>query len=104
VTETFNKLPHRIFDSVEYRALQPIDRDILALLIRRHNGFNNGKIPLGNREAAIWWQVDQSTACRSLQRLERAGLVQCTDKGRRGPYGARASRWLITFLQPNVEE
>ena len=91
-----------MFDSTEYRlGLQPIDRDMLSLLIRRHNGFNNGKIPLGNREAADWYGVDQSTACRSLQRLERAGFIQCTDRGRRGPNTdrARVSRWRITFLK-----
>jgi len=101
----FVMLTHGVFDSDAYRDLSSKERDILWLLIRRHDGRNNGAIPLGTREAASWCHCTQPTACRALQRLERSGLISTTDKGRLVPGGTnRASRWRLNFLKKTDDQ
>ena len=77
----FIMLPHGIFDSPGYRALHPIDRDVLMLLLRKHNGRNNGAIPLGTRAAAKHCHCSQSTACRALAKLQEVDFISATRKG-----------------------
>jgi DNA-binding MarR family transcriptional regulator len=105
IGEPFFPIVHSLFDSDAFRGLKPVERDILMLLLRRHNGHNNGTIRLGNREAADWYHCSHSTVVRALQKLERVGLIECTDKGRRGRKGdrPRSSRWKITILRADVE-
>jgi hypothetical protein len=90
---------HAMFDSPEYAALSPIEREILWLLIRRHNGSNNGAIPLGVREAASWCHCNQSTACRAFAVLKQTGFITVMDNGRLVRSGDnRATRWRLNFL------
>ena len=49
----FIKLPYAVYDSPAFETLKPIDVTVLLLLIRKHNGYNNGNISLGVREAAV---------------------------------------------------
>lgn len=99
--QLFVSMKHPVFDSDQYRALTPIERDILWLLIRRFDGKNNGVIPLGSREAAEFYGCDQSTACRAMQRLEKSSLVTLTHKGHTTPEAGRniASRWRLNFKE-----
>ena len=41
----FIMLPHGIFDGPGYRALHPTDRDVLMLLLRKHNGPQQWRHP-----------------------------------------------------------
>ena len=98
----FVMLTHAIFDSDRYRALTPIERDILWLLIRRQNGRNNGGISLGAREAAAWYGCGKSTANRALQRLEEAQFISPIHKGHLVPVAGRenvATTWKLIFVE-----
>src|SRR5215831_19283876 len=100
-SEPFVMMLHATFDSEEYRALTPLDRDVLWLLIRRFNGTNNGEISLGAREAATWYGVGRSTANRALQRIEKAGFITAVHKGHLVPPAERpnvATKWRLNFL------
>jgi len=95
-------LRNAIFDSDRYRALAPIERDVLWLLIRRYNGRNNGGISLGAREAAAWYGCGKSTANRALQRLEEARFISPIHKGHLVPIASRenvATTWKLIFVE-----
>ena len=63
------------FDSDKYRlVLTPFERDILWLLIRRHNGKNNGDISLGAREAAEWYGYRKTAANDAYGTSKRSDL------------------------------
>ena len=97
----FVMMLHKIFDSEEYRALTSIERDVLLLLMRRHNGRNNGGISLGAREAAAWYGCGKSTANRALQGLEKARFISPVHKGHLVPIAARenvATTWRLNFV------
>ena len=98
----FIMLPHGIFDGPGYRALHPTDRDVLMLLLRKHNGRNNGAIPLGIRAAAKHCHCSQSTACRALAKLQEVDFISATRKGHLVPEIGRpnvATRWRLNFLE-----
>jgi len=69
--DPFIMLPHAIYDSPAFTALEPIHIAILLLLIRKHNGHNNGAIALGVREAAKRCHCGKTTAARALARLQQ---------------------------------
>lgn len=98
----FVMLSHAVFDSPEYRAQRPIERDLLWLLIRKHNGINNGNVALGVREAAQYCHCSPMTACRAFATLQKAGLITATLKGHLVPEIGRsnvATRWRLNFLR-----
>jgi len=100
--EPFIMLPHAVYDSPEFAALEPIHVALLLLLLRKHNGFNNGDIPLGTREVEKRCHCGHATACRALKRLETDGLITATYKGHLVPEIGRpnvATRWRLTFLE-----
>jgi hypothetical protein len=97
----FIMLPHAVYDSPAFAALKPIDIAVLLLLIRKHNGHNNGAIALGLREVAARCRCSLTTACRSLVNLQKANLISITYKGHLVPEFGRpdvASRWQLNFL------
>jgi predicted transcriptional regulator len=102
-------LTHAVFDSLDFETtLKPIDALVLLLLIRKHNRRNNGDIALGVRETAARCHCSQMTACRSLERLQKAGLITVTYKGHLVPEIGRpdiATRWRLNFVEdpPNEE-
>jgi hypothetical protein len=92
------------FDSDEYRlVLTPFERDVLWLLIRRHNGKNNGDISLGAREAAEWYGYGKTTANDALRHLEETGFISAVHKGHLVPIAGRrniATTGRLNFLKP----
>jgi len=97
----FIMLPYDVYDGPAFAALKPIDIAILVLLIRKHNGRNNGNISLGVRETAARCHCGQTTACRALKSLEKAGLITPTYKGHLVPEVGRsdiATRWRLNFV------
>jgi hypothetical protein len=94
------------FDSDKYRlVLTPFERDILWLLIRRHNGKNNGDISLGAREAAEWYGYRKTAANDALRHLEEIGFISAVHKGHLVPIAGRqniATTWSLNFLKPKV--
>lgn len=98
----FIMLPHSVYDSPAFEALQPIDIAVLLLLIRKHNGHNNGSITLGVREAAGRCHCSQATACRSFAQLQKADLISVTYKGHLVPEAGRpnaATQWKLNFVE-----
>ncbi len=99
--EPFIMLPYATYDSPIFLALEPIHIAVLLLLIRKHDGYNNGKIALGVRETARRCHCSQATACRALARLQNDGLISVTYKGHLVAEVGRAnaaSRWCLNFL------
>lgn len=76
-------------DSPAFATLKPIDIAVLLLLIREHNGHNNGGIGLGLREIASRCHCSFSTASRALDRLKKSRSdhrhVQGTSRSRIRP-------------------
>jgi hypothetical protein len=102
----FIKLPYAVCDSPEFAALNPIDVAVLLLLIRKHNGYNNGNISLGVREAAAKCRCGKASAQRALARLQQSGLVAITYKGHLVPEVGRpdaATKWRLNFVTENQE-
>jgi hypothetical protein len=100
--DPFIMLPHAVYDSPTFAALGPIHIAIILLLIRKHNGHNNGAIALGVREVAKRCHCSQMTACRALARLQKDGLISVTYKGHLVPEIGRpdvATRWALNFLK-----
>ena len=99
--ENFIMLPHSVYDSPAFAMLSPIDIAVLLLLIRKHNGSNNGNIPLGVREVAAKCRCGKTTAIRALQALKKSGLIALIQKGHLVPAIGRdniASRWRLNFV------
>jgi hypothetical protein len=99
--DKYIRLPHSVYDSPEFDVLKPIDIAVLLLLIRKHNGHNNGNISLGVREAAKRCHCGQTTVCRALKSMQDAGLITVTYKGHLVPEIGRpdvATRWRLNFV------
>jgi IclR helix-turn-helix domain len=104
--EPFILLPHAVYDSPAFETLLPIDIAVLLLLIRKHNGYNNGGISLGVREIAARCHCSKATAFRALNRLQEVDLVALVQKGRLVPEIGRpnvASRWRLNFVAAKPE-
>ena len=102
----FIKLPYAVYDSPAFETLKPIDVTVLLLLIRKHNGYNNGNISLGVREAAAKCRCGKASAQRALARLQQSGLVAITYKGHLVPEVGRpdaATKWRLNFVTENQE-
>jgi len=56
--DPFIMLPHTVYDSPAFAALDPIHITVLLLLMRKHNGHNNGSIALGVRPNLNSWRGD----------------------------------------------
>jgi hypothetical protein len=100
----FIKLSYAVYDSQEFAALNPIDIAVLLLLIRKHNGYNNGRVALGVREAAAKCRCGKASAQRALARLQQSGLVAITYKGHLVPEVGRpdaATKWRLNFVNEN---
>ena len=100
-SQRFIGLPHAVYDSPAFAMLAPIDIAVLLLLIRKHNGHNNGNIALGVREIAVKCHCGKATALRALKSLQAAGLVALARKGHLVPEIGRAnvaSRWRLAFV------
>jgi hypothetical protein len=100
-TPPFIMLQHAVYDSPEFGALAPIDIAVLLLLLRKHNGHNNGDIALGVREVAARCRCGYATVLRAFNALQASGLIALISKGHLVPELGRpnvASRWRITFL------
>ena len=94
-------LPHAVYDSPAFAMLAPIDIAVLLLLIRKHNGRNNGDISLGLREVTAKCRFGKTTAARALDHLQEAGLIHRVRRGHLVPDVGRAnvaSRWRLNFV------
>tara|TARA_Y100000588_G_scaffold259424_1_gene274104 strand:+ start:338 stop:724 length:387 start_codon:yes stop_codon:yes gene_type:complete len=90
-------LRHDIMDSDAWLSLSPKARCIWTLIAKRHNGLNNGDIPLSVREAAKHIRSGKSTASRGFDELiDRRFIKVSQDAGLTMKYGRRARRFTLT--------
>ena len=82
--------------SAAYRSLSCNARSLLIELGRRHNGDNNGDIPLSVREAATLLGSAINTACKALSQLEDRGFVRPNEKGAFRIKDRQATTWQLT--------
>ena len=90
-------LRHDIMDSKAWLGLSTNARCIWLALAKRHNGLNNGNIPLSVREAAEHIRSGKSTAARGFNELiDRRFIKVSQDAGLTMKYGRRARRFTLT--------
>lgn len=97
----FIMLDHYIFDCLAYRTMKPGPRALLDEMIRRHNGSNNGRIGLGQREAAKRLNVNKDTVASYFATLIERGFVAATRPGgfnMKDPESRRATEWRLTWF------
>lgn len=98
----FVQLQYWLLDSSAYLALRPISRALLIEVARRFNGYNNGAIGFGERDAVERLGLtDRRAVRRAFADLESAGFIAKTRAGgfnlkARGEH--RASEWRMTWL------
>ena len=67
-------LPHFLLKSEAWESLKPVPRALFIEVAQRWNGFNNGRIGLGIREAGQAIHVKHTTAMDRLPSAAGAGL------------------------------
>ncbi len=98
----FLMLDHYIFDCLAYRTMKPGPRALLDELIRRHNGSNNGRIGLGQREAAKCLNVNKDTVPGYFADLIERGFIAPARLGgfnMKNPESRRATEWRLTWIK-----
>lgn len=75
---TFVMVRHDIYDSDAFQTLTPTQRCVWFELIRRHNGYNNGRIVFGCREMGKRVKVSKDTAKDAFDKLQEVGLITNT--------------------------
>lgn len=99
-SDRFVMIPNWAFDSLAYRSLRAGPRGLLWELIRRFNGWNNGRITFSQREMARSLNVaDRETVAAYVRELEAVGFIKAT---RRGGFNVkvgdrRATEWALTW-------
>ena len=71
-------MPYHVWDSSAMRDSDATSRVIFLEIIRRYNGFNNGKIPLSVREAAEKAKVSIATSNKKIHNLIKLGFIIIT--------------------------
>ena len=92
----FIQLPHFVKRSTSYHGLSKPARAFLTELIDRHNGSNNGFIPLGVRETKYELVCSNDTAHRVAREVDDADLAKPTKVG--AWQGKQATEWRLTWL------
>ncbi len=100
-SSAFLMLNHYIFDCAAYRTMKPGPRALLDELIRRHNGSNNGRIGLGQREAAKCLNVNKDTVPGYFTSLIERGFIAPARPGgfnMKDPASRRSTEWRLTWF------
>ena len=94
-------MPHHVWDSPAMRDSDAVSRVIFLEIIRRFNGFNNGKISLSVREAAEKANVSIATSNKKIHNLVKLGFIIITRKSGFNMKGRTAREFEITFHPAN---
>jgi len=80
--DRFLSLPHYLLKSEAWKSIGPVPRALFIEVAQRWNGFNNGRIGLGVREAGEALHVKHTTAGAAFKVLQDRGfLVLTKDSG-----------------------
>lgn len=94
------QLPHSIMDSKNYHALSYSARALLNVLIRQHNGFNNGNLSAAwtrLKEEPYRWR-SRTVLYTAVDELLRAGMIEETRVGGRSS-NRICSLFALTWLK-----
>ena len=94
-------VPYSVWDSDAIRDCDPSSRVIFMEILRRFNGYNNGKISLSVREAADKANISIGTANKKIRRLVEVGLIKITRDSGFNMKGRTAREFEITFHKVN---
>jgi hypothetical protein len=95
--ERYLQLSHFMLTSAAWKSLDPVARALFVELAQRYNGFNNGHIGLGLREAARALKVKPHTVGKAFAALQDRGFVAMTqDSG--FDHKRLAREWRITIF------
>ena len=94
-------MPYHVWDSSAMRDSDATSRVIFLEIIRRYNGFNNGKIPLSVREAAEKAKVSIATSNKKIHNLIKLGFIIITKNSGFNMKGRTAREFEITFHPAN---
>lgn len=96
------RLHHWLLNTPAYRSLNPPARAVLVELMRRYNGFNNGKIGLSVRDAGTACCVSKNTAARAFRELIDRGFVEVTTPSAFTVKCRLATEWALTEFPNDV--
>ncbi len=95
----FVRLPNSLIDTPAWAELSCAARSVHVMLVRRHNGGNNGRIYLPSREAAKALTIHKNTVLRAFKELEASGFIASVKAAHLGSEGTgRATEWRLTHL------
>ncbi len=104
----FVMIENRMQDSNAWRSLTPNARAVWLEIVRRHNGNNNGDIPLSCREAAELCNISANTAGRAFKQLQEHGFIKIAQYSDFRLKLKKATRWSLTHVhmdgQPPTQE
>lgn len=98
--EPFIRLHRGVTGSMAWKSLSCEARALLLLVWERHNGSNNGRIPLSHREARNALRIGNDKLKRTFAELQAKGFLIAREKGsftwKVGAGAGRATEWEIT--------
>ncbi len=89
------RLYAHLLDCPAYRSMSCYGRATLIELMYRHDGLNNGRIPLSVREAAERLGVCINTAAKALREIEVKGFAKPTKAGSFSWKTRHATEWAL---------
>jgi hypothetical protein len=98
----FALINHATMDSPAWKSLGVVERATVLMIYHRHDGSNNGLIPLSVREVANELNIGKSTAAKAFDELQRCGFVRASIKSsfdwkvESGEFEGRSTRWRLT--------
>ena len=94
-------IPFFVWDSSAMRDCDAVSRVVFLEILRRFNGFNNGRISLSVREAAEKAKVSIATANKKIHNLVKLGFVIITRNSGFNMKCRTAREFEITFHPAN---
>lgn len=85
-----------LMESAAWQSLNGNQRSIYVLMAARYNGFNNGRIPFGVRDAAQALHIGKATAAREIAVLKERGFIVPTLRGAFSLKTRQSTEWRLT--------
>ncbi|MBT3768294.1 MAG: hypothetical protein HOM58_10925 [Rhodospirillaceae bacterium] len=94
------RLEHSTMDTPAYRSLSPNARSVLMEVMKRYNGFNNGDVGLGCREAGEAIGRSPNTAALAFKELQAKGFIKPREIGHFNIKNRLATTWTLACKAP----
>lgn len=94
--QSFVMVRHDMMASEAWCSLSCKSRCVWLEIMRRYNGYNNGRISLSCREAALLCNISKNTASRCFIELQDKGFIRIGSYGGFRNKYRYASRWEVT--------